>query len=132
MVRALGDAATRNPARSVKKVPRQAPFPTRPCDAALHARPNAPERTAMPYSLQQAATATGLNKSTILRAIKAGKVSAVRDEQGQWQVEPAELHRVYPPVADAAERTGATPRDAARDAAGALAMAHQRAALAEE
>jgi hypothetical protein len=38
----------------------------------------------MPYSLQ--ATATGLNKSTVLRAIKAGKVSAVRDEQGQWQV----------------------------------------------
>jgi hypothetical protein len=52
----------------------------------------------MPYSLQQAATATGLNKSTVLRAIKAGKVSAVRDEQGQWQVEPAELDRVYPPV----------------------------------
>jgi len=84
----------------------------------------------MPYSLQQAATATGLNKSTILRAIKAGKISAVRDEQGQWQVEPAELHRVYP-VADAAERTGAMPRDATGDAA-VLAMAHQRAALAEE
>jgi excisionase family DNA binding protein len=64
----------------------------------------------MPYSLQQAATATGLNKSTILRAIKAGKVSAVRDEQGQWQVEPAELHRVYPPAADAAARTDATQR----------------------
>jgi predicted site-specific integrase-resolvase len=60
---------------------------------------------AMPYSLHQAATACGVNKSTILRAIKAGKISAVRDEQGQWQVEPAELHRVYPPVTDAAERT---------------------------
>jgi hypothetical protein len=82
------------------------------CNASLRARPNAPERTAMPYSLQQAVTATGLNKSTILRAIKAGKVSAVRDEQGQWQVEPAELHRVYPPVAAAAERTDAMPQNA--------------------
>ena len=53
----------------------------------------------MPYSLQQAATAADLNKSTVLRAIKAGKISAARDEHGQWQIEPAELHRVYPPVA---------------------------------
>jgi hypothetical protein len=85
----------------------------------------------MPYSLQQAATATGLNKSTVLRAIKAGKISATRNESGEWQVEPVELHRVYPPVAAAAERTGATPRDATADAP-ALAIAHQRAALAEE
>jgi hypothetical protein len=41
--------------------------------------------------------------------------------------EPAELHRVYPPVADAAAGTDATQRDATGDAA-----AHQRAALAEE
>jgi excisionase family DNA binding protein len=81
----------------------------------------------MSYTLATAAAACGVNKSTILRAIKAGKISAVRDEQGQWQVEPAELHRVYPPVAATAERTDATQRDAA-----ALAMAHQQAALAEE
>jgi hypothetical protein len=86
---------------------------------------------AMPYSLHQAATACGVNKSTILRAIKAGKISAVRDEQGQWQVEPAELHRVYPPVTDAAERTDAVQRYAPADAA-VLALANQRAAVAEE
>ena len=50
----------------------------------------------MPYSLSQAAEAVGMNRSSILRAIKAGKVSATRDEYDQWQIEPAELHRVYP------------------------------------
>ena len=49
----------------------------------------------MPYSLKQAATATGKSKPTILRAIQTGKISAEKDEQGEWQIEPAELHRVY-------------------------------------
>jgi hypothetical protein len=52
----------------------------------------------MPYSLSQAAEAVGMNRSSILRAIKAGKISATRDEHDQWQIEPAELHRVYPAV----------------------------------
>ena len=52
----------------------------------------------MPLSLAEAAAATGTNRTTILRAIKAGKVSASRDAHGAWVVEPAELHRVYPPV----------------------------------
>jgi hypothetical protein len=51
------------------------------------------------YTLGTAAQACGLNKSTVLRAIKAGKISASRDEHGQWQIDPAEMHRVYPPVA---------------------------------
>ena len=49
------------------------------------------------YSLAQAATAVGRNRSSILRAIKAGKISAVRDDaSGEWRIEPAELHRLYP------------------------------------
>jgi hypothetical protein len=55
-------------------------------------------RTAMSYSLKQAATATGKSKPTILRSIQSGKISAEKDALGEWQVEPAELHRVYPPV----------------------------------
>jgi hypothetical protein len=84
----------------------------------------------MSYTLATAAAACGVNKSTILRAIKAGKVSAVRDEHGQWQVESAELHRVYPPVSAATPGTDATQRYVSADAA-ALALADQRAALAE-
>src|SRR5690242_1394682 len=56
----------------------------------------------MAYTLTEAAKATGLNKTTVFRAIRAGKVSATRDAtSGQWTIEPAELHRVYPPVGEA-------------------------------
>jgi excisionase family DNA binding protein len=51
----------------------------------------------MAYTLTQAAEATGISKSTILRAIKSNKVSAARDQRNQgWLIEPAELHRLYP------------------------------------
>lgn len=57
-----------------------------------------PDATPMPYTLGQAALACGVNKSTILRSLRAGKIAATRDEHGQWQIEPAELHRVYAAV----------------------------------
>lgn len=50
------------------------------------------------YTLAGAATATGLTRTTILRAIKDGKIFAAKDELGEWRVEPAELHLVFPPV----------------------------------
>lgn len=54
----------------------------------------------MAYTARQAANATGVATSTITKAIKTGKISAQRDEQGSWSIEPAELHRVYPPKAE--------------------------------
>ena len=51
------------------------------------------------YSLAAAATATGLTRTTILKAIKDGKIFAIKDALGEWSVEPAELHRVFAPVA---------------------------------
>lgn len=51
----------------------------------------------MAYTLGQAAKACGKTKPTILARINSGKLSAVRDERGQWQIDPAELARVYPP-----------------------------------
>jgi len=54
----------------------------------------------MPYSLKQAAEATGKTKPTILRAIQSSKISSTRHQvTGAWQIEPAELHRVYPELA---------------------------------
>jgi hypothetical protein len=51
----------------------------------------------MGYSLGEAARAAGRTKPTILRAIRAGKLSASKDEaSGAWAIEPAELHRLYP------------------------------------
>ncbi len=58
----------------------------------------------MPYTLKQAAEAAGKSKPTILRAIQKGRISAARDEHGGWLIEPAELHRVYPPQAEADTR----------------------------
>jgi len=61
----------------------------------------------MPYTLQEAADATGMNRS--------GKISAVRNEQGTWQIEPAELHRIYPPLAAPDVSTARTHHDAMAD-----------------
>jgi hypothetical protein len=47
-------------------------------------------------TLGQAAKATGKQKSTILDAIRAGRLSAGMDDKNQWQIEPCELFRVYP------------------------------------
>jgi len=52
----------------------------------------------MKHSLSTAAKATGLSRSAISKAIKAGKISASKNEHGQYEIDPAELHRVYPPV----------------------------------
>jgi excisionase family DNA binding protein len=52
----------------------------------------------MSYTLGTAAAAVGLNKSTILRAVRSGKISATRTELGTWSIDAAELHRVYPAV----------------------------------
>jgi excisionase family DNA binding protein len=51
---------------------------------------------AMYQSLGQAAAATGVSKSTILRAIKSHRISAARADTGDWEIDPAELHRVFP------------------------------------
>lgn len=53
----------------------------------------------MPYTLGEAAKATGKDRATISRAIKKGKISANKNEHGQWSIEPVELHRVYPALA---------------------------------
>lgn len=50
----------------------------------------------MQYSANQAAEATGKNVATITRAIKAGKISATKDASGVWQIDGAELSRVFP------------------------------------
>jgi hypothetical protein len=53
----------------------------------------------MAIGLSEAAAATGVNRSTIYRAWKAGRVSATRTDTGQIEIEPAELFRVFPPNA---------------------------------
>jgi hypothetical protein len=75
-------------------------------------------------SLAEAAQATALNRSTILRAIKSGRISGSRDAAGAWSVEPVELHRIFPP---AQAKPSAVPQDAQADAL----VAELRAQLAD-
>lgn len=49
----------------------------------------------MKYTLGTAAKATGKAKSTILRAIKNGTISAKKASNGSYEIDPAELHRVF-------------------------------------
>ena len=48
------------------------------------------------FSLAQAAAAAGRNRSTILRAIKSGHLTAGRDAFGRYEIQEAELFRAYP------------------------------------
>jgi hypothetical protein len=59
----------------------------------------------MSYTLASAAKATGLNKWMILRAIRSGELTAMKDQSGEWHVEPDELRRVFPAVAEYARET---------------------------
>jgi hypothetical protein len=52
----------------------------------------------MKLSLGQAAKEVGLDKSTISRAIKSGKLSAHRKDSGGYEIDPAELFRVFAPA----------------------------------
>jgi hypothetical protein len=67
------------------------------------------ERNTM-LGLSEAAAEVGVAKSTIFRAIKVGRLSASRRDDGSYEIDGAELFRVYP----SAQRSsnGASKRDA--------------------
>lgn len=53
----------------------------------------------MPHlTLGQASRETGVHKSTIARAVDDGRLSATKNEHGHYQIDPAELFRVFDPV----------------------------------
>ena len=54
----------------------------------------------MAYTLGEAAKASGKSKATISKAIKSGRLSAIRQDTGVFRIEAAELYRVYPKTVD--------------------------------
>jgi hypothetical protein len=52
----------------------------------------------MKYTLRTAAEACGISKTAIHNAIKSGRLSAPKNDNGGYEIDPAELHRVFPPV----------------------------------
>ena len=62
------------------------------------------------FGLRQAAQQVGASKSTILRAIQSGRLSADRTDDGGYAINAAELFRVYPPKSDtSADRSAECP-----------------------
>ena len=55
-----------------------------------------PSETPVTFSLSAAAKQIGKSKTTLTRAVKSGKLSATRHEDGSYSIDPAELARAYP------------------------------------
>ncbi len=54
----------------------------------------------MALTATEAAALAGVSKSAILKAIKTGKVSAIKNQNEEWRIEPVELLRHYEPVGE--------------------------------
>ena len=63
-------------------------------------------------TMGQAAKEAGVSKATLSRAIKSGKISANKNDNGGWDIDPAELFRVYPVTAATGSGNGAMKRNA--------------------
>lgn len=55
----------------------------------------------MSLTASEAAKLVGMSKPGLLKAIRQGRVSAEKDANGEWRIEPVELFRVYAPASKA-------------------------------
>lgn len=58
------------------------------------------------FSIRDAAREAGVSKTSILRAIQSGRMSAPRKDDGGYAIDPAELFRVFPPKPFQGHRDG--------------------------
>lgn len=61
-------------------------------------------------TLSQAAKALGKSKSTLNRAIKTGRMTAVRNDDGTFSIDPSELYRAFPEPSQNAHQASPTER----------------------
>jgi hypothetical protein len=62
-------------------------------------------------TLNKAAQTCGHAKSTLLDAIRSGRLTAPKDDRGRYAIDPAELHRVFPfQVSDRPESRSGEPQ----------------------
>src|SRR3546814_14338459 len=52
----------------------------------------------MVITLSEASEKVGVTRQTLMKAIKTGRVSAEKSDNGEWRIEPVELFRVWLPV----------------------------------
>lgn len=63
-------------------------------------------------SANRAAKEAGIAKKTLLESIASGRLSAAKNDKGHWEIEPAELFRVYPKTGfSEPERPQPTPKE---------------------
>ena len=81
-------------ARSTRKAPKAKKRSTTPQKRSPAPPPQPLSETLL--SLSEAGKLIGVSKSTIWRAIKAGKLSAAaKTDDGEFRIEPSELHRAF-------------------------------------
>jgi hypothetical protein len=56
------------------------------------------------FTLSEASKQTGKSRTAIHKSITRGRVSATKNDKGEWQIDPAELFRVYQPLNGQGER----------------------------
>jgi hypothetical protein len=85
------------------------------------------------YTMGEAVRACGKSKPAIAKAIRTGRISATRADDGSYRIDPAELHRVYPVAGQLFDpgKRGDTPADSPVDT-GLLVELTKWRALAEE
>ncbi len=81
-------------ARTIRKAPKAQKRSTTPQKRRAAPPPAPPMETLL--SLSEAGKLLGVSKSTIWRAIKTGKLSAAgKTDDGEFRIEPSELHRAF-------------------------------------
>lgn len=56
-------------------------------------------------SIREAVKYFDVSRPTLTKSLKNGKLSGIQDGQGQWQIDPAELARVYRPRTEKAGKS---------------------------
>lgn len=83
----------------------------------------------MGMSASQAATAVGMTRQGIIKAIRTGRISAEKDKNGAWTIEPVELFRVYAPVN---QNTATTPQPVESSPQASIQAADREIAILRE
>lgn len=66
----------------------------------------------MKLSANRAAREAGIAKKTLLDSISSGRLAAVKNDKGHWEIEPSELFRAYPKTGfSGSEKPQPTPYD---------------------
>lgn len=77
-------------------------------------------RNTMSYTLGEAAKATGKSKPTISRAIKKGTISGEKNANGEYVLDPSEVHRVWPKLQPTSNDAGTVKQSETHSSARAL------------